>query len=215
VLHYAAAQKWCEYQRIEKFWVSRKSSRDPARDDDLALLIANLETQRTNKRGRKKDVQVAYKRLFLAMVYETGLRIGHLLSVDWPNIDLEARRVRVRIGKSDEMASIEISPVIVVMLANLPVKIGRLFPWSINRGVYGWLKPLTDKLGIYCTPHMSRHKLATDADAANIPDKRAALFGVWQDPRSLHRYQHVRPDAIPGRSPGTLLKGTSNNSAAD
>lgn len=213
VLHYAAAQKWCEYQRIEKFWVSRKASRDPARDDDVALLIANVETQRTNKRGRKRDVQVAYKRLFLAMVYETGLRIGHLLSVDWPNIDLEARRVRVRIGKSDEMASIEISPVIVAMLANLPVKMGRLFPWSTNRGVYGWLKPLTDKLGIRYTPHMSRHKLATDADAANIPDKRAALLGVWQDPRSLHRYQHVRPDAIPGRDAGVLLAGKRGKSA--
>ena len=78
--------------------------------------------------------------------------------------------------------------------------------WSTNRGVYGWLKPLTDKLGVRYTPHMSRHKLATDADAANIPDKRAALLGVWQDPRSLHRYQHVRPDAIPGRNAGKLLR---------
>jgi len=33
----------------------------------------------------------------------------------------------------------------------------------------------------------------------------AAKLGVWRDPRSLHRYQHVRPDAIPGRNASALL----------
>jgi integrase len=209
VLHYAAEQKWCEHQRIKKFWESRKSSREPARDDDLARLIANAEAPpRKKTRGRKKDYNVAYKRVLLAMLYETGLRISHLLSVDWTRIDLPAGRVRVQITKSDELAAVPISEVVVSMLANLPVKTGRLFPWSTRRGVYGWLKPLTDRLKITYTPHMSRHKLATDADEKQIPDKRAAELGVWLDPRSLHRYQHVRPDAIPGRDAGKLLDVT-------
>ncbi len=206
VMHYAAGQKWCDYQRIAKFKVSRKSTREPAQDADMALLMANVEKQRTNKLGRKKDVQVAYKRLFLAMVYETGLRLSHLLSIEWRRIDLPARRIYVRITKSDELAAVPISEVVVSMLANLQVKYGRLFPWHTNTGVYGWLNPLKESLGITYTPHMSRHRLATDADAAGIPDKRAALLGMWQDPRSLHRYQHVRPDAIPGRDAGKLMK---------
>jgi hypothetical protein len=52
---------------------------------------------------------------------------------------------------------------------------------------------------------MSRHALATAAGAALIPDKVAAEMGAWADPRSLHRYQHVRPDAIPGRDAGAIL----------
>lgn len=206
VIHYAADQKWCGYLRIAKFKVSRKSTREPARDEDVALLMANVEQQRTNKRGRKRDVQVAYKRLFLAIVYETGLRLSHLLSIEWRNIDLQAGRIHVRIPKSDELAAVPISEVVISMLANLPVKFGRLFPWHTSRGVYGWLNPLKDKLGVKYTPHMSRHRLATDADAAGIPDKRAALLWIWQDPRILHRYQHVRPDAIPGRDARRIIR---------
>jgi hypothetical protein len=82
----------------------------------------------------------------------------------------------------------------------------RVFPWATRRGVYAWLKPLVKKLDVTYTPHMSRHALATAAGAAKIPDKEAALLGVWQDPRSLRRYQHVRPDPIPGRTAGILLK---------
>jgi integrase len=205
VLHYAANQSWCEYQRIEKFWVSRKSSRSPASDETVALLIANVEKVRTNKRGRKKDLNVAQKRLLLAVLYETGLRISHLLRLAWSEVDLTAGRIVVRIPKSDETASVPISPVIVSMLANLPAKYGRVFPWATRRGVYAWLTPLVKKLDVIYTPHMSRHALATAAGAAKIPDKEAALLGVWRDPRSLHRYQHVRPDAIPGRTAGTLL----------
>lgn len=73
-----------------------------------------------------------------------------------------------------------------------------------RRGVYAWLKPLTKRLGVTYTPHMSRHALATAADAAQIPDKRAPELGVWRDARSLHRYQHVRPQPIPGREAGAL-----------
>lgn len=216
VLHYAAEQRWCEYQRLKKFWESRKSSRDPARDEDIRLIVANVEAPARKKtRGRKKDHNVAYKRLLLEMLYETGLRLGHLLSVTWRNIDLKAGRVRVRIPKSDEIASLPLSRGLVATLANLPAhgkplgrpveRAGRLFPWSTNRGVYAWLKPLTGRLGVTYTPHMSRHKLATDASDAMIPDKKAAELGVWQDPRSLHRYQHVTPDAIKGRSAAVLL----------
>jgi len=59
--------------------------------------------------------------------------------------------------------------------------------------------------GAKVTPQVGRHALAAAAGDANIPDKKAAELGVWRDPRSLHRYQHVKPDAIPGRTAGSLL----------
>jgi hypothetical protein len=45
----------------------------------------------------------------------------------------------------------------------------------------------------------SRHALATAAGETQIPDGEAAKCVVGRTLRSLHHYQHVRPDAIPGR----------------
>lgn len=208
VLHYAAMQKWCGYQRIEKFKESRKSTREAATDETVRLLMANCESlPRAKARGRKKDHQVEYKRLLLAVLYELGLRIMDTLRIEWSAVDLIGARVKVRISKTDDWASLELSLSLVSMIANLPRKGGRLFPWSTTRGVYAWLKPLRERLGVTYTPHMSRHALATAASDANIPDKKAAELGAWRDPRSLHRYQHVKPDAIPGRNAGLLLAG--------
>lgn len=205
VLHYAADQKWCSYQRIKKFHESRISSREPATDETMAALFANLEEPpRKTKHGRKGDPNLAHKRLLLAMLYELGLRIMDTLRIEWAAIDLGGRRVVVRIAKTDQVASIPFSPVVRDMLANLPTKTGRLFPWSSTRGVYAWLDRVKIRAKVQYTPHLSRHALATAAQ--DIPDKKAALLGAWADPRSLHRYQHVRPESIPGRTAGFLKK---------
>lgn len=209
VLHYAADQKWCDYQRIRKLWESRKSSRAPASDDTMALLVANAEKVYTKPNSPAADRNGPYKRLLFAMLYETGLRISDLLRLAWPGIDLAGGRVSVRIAKTDDIASLEVSPVIVAMMANLPTRSGRLFPWATRSGVYHWLKDLCRELGVHYTPHLSRHAMATAAQAAGMSDKAAAELGVWADPRSLHRYQHVRPDAIPGRDAGALLETLS------
>lgn len=223
VLHNAAKNEWCDYKRVSKFWESRKSDREPARDQDLVLLVANVEAPpRKHKQGRKVDHNVAFKKILLMMLYELGLRLSHLLAVQTPHFDLQAGKLKVRIPKSDEWATLDLSPVLVADISNClqeaaaaPRKAlgrhvprqGRFFPWTTNRGVYAWLGPLCDRLGVTYTPHMSRHALATAADAAQIPDKRASQLGVWKDPRSLHRYQHVRPDAIPGRDASVLMSG--------
>lgn len=206
ILHYAAEQEWCDDRRFAKFAVSRKSNREPASDDTMRLLLANCASPaRKHPNGRKHDHNQAHKRVLLAMLYELGLRISDTLRMEWSGIDLRAARARVRISKTDDSASLELSPALVAMIANLPRRGGRLFPWSTTRGVYAWLKPLRERLGVTYTPHMSRHALATAASDANIPDKKAAELGVWRDPRSLHRYQHVKPDAIPGRNAGILM----------
>lgn len=207
VLHYAAENKWCEYQRLRKLKESRKSNRQPATPETMARLIAHLEDppEALAPQWKGVDPNLPYKRILLAMLFETGLRLGHLLSVVWERIDLSAGRVGVDIPKSDELALVPISPVVVTLLANLPEaeKSGRLFPWHTNTGVYHWLDRVRDRAGVHYTPHLSRHALATAAQ--DIPDKKAAELGVWKDTRSLHRYQHVKPDAIPGRDAGFMF----------
>lgn len=209
VLHYAAEQKWCDYKRIRKFHESRLSNREPATDAMLVALLQHVEDppQQLAPQWHGTDPNLPYKRLFLAMVYELGLRLADLLAIEWQRIDLPACRVMVRIAKTDQLASLPFSEVVASMLANLPAdqKTGRLFPWSTSRGVYAWLNRVRDRAGVHYTPHMSRHAMASDALAKGIPDKKAADMGVWADPRSLQRYQHVRADAIPGRDAGAIL----------
>jgi hypothetical protein len=53
------------------------------------------------------------------MLYELGLR-SWTPCASSGRIDLTNGRVRVRISKTDDWASLELSPVVVTMLANLP-----------------------------------------------------------------------------------------------
>lgn len=220
VLHYAADQEWCDYKRLPKFWVSRKSPRSPVKQEDMARLLAHLADpieelapQWVAKGG--VDPNLAHKKILLMLLFELGLRLSDNLRIGWTEIDLQAAKVQVRIGKTDDMASLEISAAIVAELANLPEdrKRGRLFPWSTSRGVYAWLDRVKERAKVHYTPHLSRHALATAADEAQIPDKRAAELGMWADQRSLHRYQHVRPTPIPGRTAALLLKGSEETPA--
>lgn len=190
VLHYAADQGWCAYRRFQKFAVSRKSPRAPVSDTDMGRLLAATEGPH---------------RLLLALLYETGLRISDALSIDWADVDLRAGRLSVRISKTDDRASLPLSPSLVAVLASAPTKAGRLTPWTSRMSVYKWLRPLTRRLGIAYTPHLSRHALASALLAAGVPDKAAAEYGAWRDPRSLQRYQQVRPELRPERDSGVLI----------
>lgn len=209
VLHYAAEQRWCEYQRFASFPESRISNRQPATVDTMAKLLEHLEDPAEEMAPQWQvtggDPHVAYKRLLIVMLYELGLRISDYLAIDWDDVDLQARRIRVKINKTDRIARLEISTVVVAELANLPRKTGPLFPWTTRSGVYAWLKRVRKRAKVHYTPHLSRHALATAAGDAGLPDKRAAELGAWADPRSLQRYQHLRPDAIPGRDAGAIL----------
>lgn len=191
ILHYAAEQEWCPYRRFKRLKVSRKSPRKPASEKAVRALLANTK---------------GYQHAFIAVLYETGLRVTDVCALKRENLDLRAARLGVHIGKTDELASLPLSPYLIASLAKLPeVPGGWVFPWRTRWRIYDWLVPLRKKLKVAYTPHMSRHALATDAQAAGVSDKGIAELGVWRDPRSTHRYQHVRPTAVPGRSVGKLL----------
>ena len=208
VLHYAAEQQWCDSRRMKKLKESRVSNREPATDATMAKLFEHLEDppEEIAPQWEGVDPNLPYKRLLLAMLYELGLRLMDNLRIDWSQIDLGAGTLAVRIAKTDQVATLQLSPSLVVMLANLPRKEGQLFPWSTSRGVYAWLDRVKKRAKVHYTPHLSRHAMATAAGLMRIPDAEAAKLGAWSDHRSLHRYQHVAPKPIPGRDAGFLVE---------
>lgn len=192
VLHYAHEQQWCEYRRIKRFWVSRKSPREPAGDDTISLLRANTE---------------GAERAMLGLLFETGLRITAAVTLLRQKVDSQNCRVLSPLSKTDDIIWLPISQALMIELANLPAyRHGKLFPWRDRHQVYDWLNPLCKRLNVYYTPHMSRHAMATDMQRRKIPDKQAAANGAWADPRSLQRYQSVIPEPIAGRTIQALAK---------
>ena len=206
VLHYAADNEWCDYRRLAKFAESRISSRAPASDATMAKLFRHIADppHEIAPQWFGRDPNLAHKKILLALLYELGLRLADNLRLEWDNIDLERATIRTRIRKTDRMAELTISPVVVALLANLPDKTGRLFPWTTSRGVYAWLARVKKRAKVHYTPHLSRHALATAAARERIPDGEAAKLGAWADARSLHRYQHVNPEPIAGRTAAIL-----------
>lgn len=190
VMHYAAEQGWVEYRRFKKFKESRRSPRQPVSDQTMSVLMAAVD---------------GHKRAILAVLYETGLRVTDAINIEWAAVNLPAGRLFAKVGKTDERIAIPLSAPLVALLANLPKGPRYVFPWRTRRGVYRWLTPLRERLGVEYTPHQSRHALATAALEAGMPDREAADLGAWHDTRSLHRYQHVRPSGVAGRSVGNLV----------
>lgn len=200
VLHYAAEQGWCGYGRHRRLKASRRSPRKPATDETMRLLMGNV---------------AGPKRLLLAWLYETGMRITDSVRLRFDALDLQGGRARIASSKTDDIGEIGLSPELVAMLATARRYPGeRVFPWNSRTSVYKWLVPLRQRLGVSYTPHQSRHALATDLRALGWDMEAIAERGLWADARSTARYVHHRSTDTPGRSVGKMLGAKAGQTAA-
>jgi integrase len=177
ILHYAAEQKLCGWERIKKFKEKRPQTRAVS-VDVAATLVATAP--------------VGPRRLLLVWLFRHGTRITDTLQLRWEdNINLARQSVRMRIGKTDEWSEKRLHPEIFEMLAAIPPaeRTGRLFPWETRSGVYRWLRPLARQIGVRFTPHMGRHSVGTwlNEEGAGLKTIMAALD--HRDPASSIRYQ--------------------------
>lgn len=213
VLHYAARQEWCAYRKFERFAEPRLSPRRPASDAAVRTLIANADLTGTYKPQRnaylkktRTDRVAKHKRLLLAVLYELGIRISDALRLRDSQFDLPAGILEVTADKTEERGKVRLSAELVAMLADTPrCDGGKLFPWSSRHGVYKWLRPLTRRLGVTYTPHMSRHAMASDLHAEGVERARIRERGLWRDERSVARYVQRSDLAAPVRGAGRVV----------
>ncbi len=158
IIHYAADNKWCSWERVKKFRegpvVTRAASDTTAETILAALHAKEAATPDTNKRVKTLERK---KQLLILWLFRHWNRISDILRVDWDDLDLPNGIYRMYIGKKREIREKPIDGEVLAMLANEPVQVGRLFPWRTKERVYRWLRPLTKQLGIKFTPHMARH----------------------------------------------------------
>lgn len=174
VLNYAAANGWCD----RRTW-RRPKLREPetraAAPNAGELLLEKAE---------------GMQRLLILWLWQHGTRITDTLRIRWDRIDLTARRYEMWINKARRWRTFPLDDVVWQELANTPeaIRAGRLFPWRDRHEVYDWLGPLTRAAGVVFTPHMARHRLGKDLDAAGAGLRTIMAALGHADAKSALRY---------------------------
>ena len=156
IVHYAAENKWCAWERVKKFEEGAVATR-ASNDTTFEIIMARLEA---DERGAKSDFQrrlARRKQLFVLWLFRHWNRISEVLRVRWDHIDMTARTYRLYNSKGNRYSDKPIDDEVFERLANEPVKTGRIFSWADKGSVYKWLRPLVRELGVEFTPHMARH----------------------------------------------------------
>ncbi len=149
-------------------------------------------------------------RLLLALFAYGGLRHSELLGLDWDDIDLQRRLVRVRHAKGGRQRSVPIHPGLIALfldyhatrtpLGDPAVFVGvlgrRLSPTVLTRTFRHYATAAGINQHKRVTPHTLRHVFATEllSAGANLRQIQELLGHKHLD--STQRYTHVSPDHL-------------------
>lgn len=191
IMHYAAEQDLCGYLKIKRF------KEVPVAPRDVDPTVARTLIGSTDGR----------QRLLLVMLFRQGWRIGELLEIEWPHIDLAERSIEHHNKKVGLWDTVPLHDDVIALLGEVPEaeRAGKLFPWADRWAVYEWLWPLTKQLGVRFTPHMARHSFATWLVSSGASSFDLLATGNWTDLKSVKRY--TRLDRDRARSVINRLKG--------
>jgi integrase len=147
-----------------------KSPYDVLTDDEVAKLLSD--------RSERVSAELAY------MAFNTGMRIGELLALDWKDVDLAQRQVIVRHSVSNGILGptknyqerpIPFGDGVLAMLQSLPRREGRVFvDWKGRPVTYdtacGRLQKLCERVGLRQVHwHALRHTFASTLAMRNVP----------------------------------------------
>jgi len=169
----------------------------PARDDVW---------QKHHAGKRERD------RLALALLAYSGLRRAELLSLDWDDIDLERRLIKVRVAKGGRMRMIPIHPALIPLFVSYQQVREPIVEPALFTGVQGkrlsstllaqMFRRYAEAAGVTkrkkVTPHTLRHVFATEllGAGANLRQIQELLGHMHLD--STQRYTRVTAHQLQG-----------------
>lgn len=182
IVHYAARNKHCAWLRIEKFKETKPQTRAVSEGIAKRIIEASAQQDRKSK----------FKNLLCIWLFKHGNRITETLRVLGANIDIKGKTFQMLVSKSKIWKTFALDPEVIAALRDtfpdgLPD--GHIFPWRTRWGVYKWLTPMREEMGIKFTPHMARHSVGTwyNRKGANL---RATMDRLGHDDvESSMRYQ--------------------------
>jgi len=179
ILHFAHDCELRDYIVVKKLKEREPETRRPT-PGVYGVLIANTKGQ---------------QRAFIAFIFAQGWRITETLHLDWKNVDLANRKLRLYVGKAGRWKTVEMHDEAFTVLANMPGnRKGRVFTWGNRHNVYRWLRPLCERLEVTFTPHMARHDFAGDLRESGSTTRDLLDVGTWTSAKSVARYDFADQD---------------------
>jgi integrase len=129
------------------------------------------------------------------------MRRGELLSIQWRDVDLSNRTVRIRQTKNGHERTIPLTTKAVSVLRDLPSRSDRLLPVSGNTARLAWER-LKRRAGISDLRfHDLRHEAISRFFELGLNVPEVAMISGHRDPRMLFRYTHPKPELVAPKLP--------------
>ena len=191
ILHHAAKRGLCAYQPVERPRPPRGRIRWLKYDEAERLIAA----------------AAPHLKPLLVFLFYTGARLGEALALEWGDVDLAARRVRLIKTKTGEPRGIPMHERVFEAMANLKHRDGKVFcrpggrAYAVREHAGGQIKTAFKgacrRAGITdFTPHDCRHTWATWTYAARRDIGELMELGGWSSEAMVMRYAHVNPDHL-------------------
>lgn len=168
-----------------------KSVRRPRLSDGRARRLEPAEIERLNVALAASRTPTLRELVGLAI--ETGMRRGELLSLDWAQVDLQARVAHLPVTKNGFPRDVPLSSRAVEVLRSLgPRAEGSVFPLSPNAVRLAWQR-VRRRAGIADARfHDLRHEAVSRFFEKGLEMMEVATISGHRDLRMLRRYTHLK-----------------------
>lgn len=212
----------CPYLKVKAFTRNERIEQDrkrgrASRQKKVPGSWDWLDAFRAEALSRRNPYQAALAHF----MFVSGARITQSVTIEPRDLDLQRSRVRIPAAKGHEAQWVQITTALVVELANLPPRNGRIFGYLSRHGVYTAWHSICEAAGIETImPHAAgRHGFGTEMLVRQgLDPATVAEAGRWASPRVLlETYSHaenagekilealekgrVRTNPVQGRSP--------------
>lgn len=184
VINHCAELDMCAPIRAKRF-PEPKVSKEPATEEWIEAFMAHASP---------------HLGALACFMFATGARISEALNVAWRDVDMQAAKVRIVMGKlGGETRIAHMPPQLVAALANIPSNREAdvaLFPYAAYDSVRKPWDAVIARAGIkQVTPHGCRHGFATGLLHAGVDPITVAKRGGWKSPAQLFAtYGHAMDD---------------------
>lgn len=159
VVHYAADNKWCAYQRFKAFKEPTPKNRCVEPEIEKKLL--------------KLTGDDPIKHLLILWLFKHGNRISEVLNLRYRDIDFEKLTFRLHLSKNDTYQDFPLNEEVASRLNRKAAGEAFVFPWRTRSGVHKWLRPLVKGQDMVFSPHMARHTVGK-----RLSDQGASLTSI-------------------------------------
>lgn len=198
--------------RVKSYTADERQQQDEARGKQSRVEKTPGSWEWLDKFRAEANPYMGALALFM---FTTGSRISQAIEMEPDDLDLRRSRAWLPPSKGHQGQWVDLIPEVVVDLANLPARGGRVFGYQTRHSVYGAWNSACKRAGIeHIAPHAAgRHGFGTELivrQGVNPVD--VAKQGRWSSPRvPMDTYAHAEESSQKVRD--AFSRGRDGNSA--